>query len=146
MSWRAIETTDVLGELTAAEASKLQAASGDETKLAEILSRTVAAVRGSISASGYRLDAAGTIPDQLRLDVVAIARWRWLISFPALASLQTDARKADHERAQDRLDQIARGEFPIEAPAAASAGEAAGLRPSIAERDLNFQKADQEGI
>jgi hypothetical protein len=67
----------------------------------------VNAARGNIVAGGNQLGPAGTIPDQLRSEVIAIARWKWLNSFPQIKSMQTAARKDAAKEAQDLLNLVA---------------------------------------
>jgi hypothetical protein len=122
--WSAIATTDVLQEFTPAEAAALNAIQNATSNLAGVLTRTVAEARGSIRAGGYALDADGTIPDQLRSHVIALARWRWLISFPQLKPLQTEFRKAAAEEATKKLDQTANQKLNVEPPAGASSSPA----------------------
>ena len=54
------------------------------------------------------------MPDQFELDVVAIARWRWLIAFPQLQRLQTRERQAAHDQALARLDRAALQRLGVE--------------------------------
>jgi len=117
MSWNTIQADDVLAEFTPVEAATLQSIQGASDRLAGVLLNSVNQTRGSIAAGGYGLDAAGTVPDQLRSDVIAIARWRWLISFPQMKSMQTDARKAAFEDAIKRLDLVGNQKVNVEAPA-----------------------------
>ena len=106
-TWSTIQATEVLEEFTPAETATLNNIQGAATNLAGILNRVVAAVRGSIQAGGNPLGDAATIPDQLRGEVVALARWKWLASFPQLKSLQTPARKEAADKADDLLKLIA---------------------------------------
>lgn len=125
--WSAITTADVLDEFTPQEQATLQnLQSANNTQqavaiLGRILTREVNAARGSIIAGGGRLDADGFIPDQLRPDVIAIARWRWLISFPQLKVMQTKERNDAYNDARDTLKDVSTGKIKIELPAAATA-------------------------
>jgi len=117
MAWNSIAAADVLAEFTPVEQATLQNIQGATGNLAGILTNVVNAARGAIVAGGNQLDQAGTIPDQLREDVIAIARWKWLISFPALKNLQTDQRKEAATEAQKRIDGVSAGKPKIEIPA-----------------------------
>jgi hypothetical protein len=120
MSWKIIQSSDVEAELLPAELQQLNALEGATTLLDNILIKTINRVRGQIKAGGNQLDIAGTIPDQLESEVIAIARWRWLISFPELESIQTPARQKAHDDAEAVLKEISsnRPERPrVELPA-----------------------------
>ena len=106
--WSTIATTDILSEFTPQEQVSLNAIQGVSTALAAILSRVVNAARDSILAGGNPISpTAATIPDQVRTEIIAIARWKWLISFPQLKNLQTDARKQAAADAEALLQLIA---------------------------------------
>ena len=107
MSWKIIQSSDVESELLPGELQQLNALEGATTLLDGILVKTINRVRGQIKAGGNQLDVAGTIPDQLESEVIAIARWRWLISFPELEAIQTKARKEAHDNAEALLKEIA---------------------------------------
>lgn len=108
MAWSTIAADEVLQEFTPQEKAALETIQGASTQLAAILARVVNSARGNILAGGNVLDAtASTIPDQLRTEIIALARWKWLTSFPQLKSLQTDARKQAADDAQALLQLIA---------------------------------------
>lgn len=107
MSWNTIQPSDVQAELLPAEVDQLNALEGATTLLDNILTKTINRVRGQIKAGGNQLDVAGTIPDQLESETIAIARWRWLISFPELEAIQTKARQKAHDDAEALLKEIA---------------------------------------
>ena len=114
MPWNTIDADAVLAEFTPAERATLENIQGATDNLGSILTNVVAVARGSIRAGGYAVDADGTIPDQLRSDVIALARWKWLISFPQMKAMQTEARKAAAELAQKHLDDCANQKYNIE--------------------------------
>jgi len=116
MSWKTVTAEDVLSEFTPQEQAALKAIQGATDQLPSIVARVVAAARGAIRAGGYELGAEGTIPDQIESDVVAIARWRWLIAFSQLQRLQTNERQAAHDLGQARLDAAGRQQLSIEPP------------------------------
>lgn len=119
MSWVTMVVNDVLSEFTPAEKTILDGIqAGASTNLTAILGRAIAEVRGAIAGGGYPLGAAGTIPDALASDVIAIARWRFLVAMPALAKLQTKERKDAFDGAQEKLKAVSRQEYAVEAPVA----------------------------
>jgi hypothetical protein len=115
MSWKPLTDLQVLEEFTPAEKNVLQNIQSQEA-LPGILQRTIDAARGSISAGGNPLGQEGTIPDQVAMHVIAIARWRWLVSAPELKRLQTPERKALHDEGNAMLDKIANGKPKTEIP------------------------------
>lgn len=124
MSWSAINEADVLKEFTPQEQTSISAIQGATTSLAAIVSEAAAAARDYIASGDHEVDAtAGTVPAMLRPDVIAIARWRWLISVPSLKALQTAERKAAYERGEERLDKVAQGDLKVP-------GSTAGTNPS----------------
>jgi hypothetical protein len=116
MAWKTVTVEDVLGELTGQEQAALKGLEGAGDQLPLILARVVNAVRGAIRAGAYRLGEEGTTPDQLEMEIVAMARWRWLTAFPQLQRLQTRDRRDAHDEALGRLDMIARQKIAIEPP------------------------------
>jgi len=109
--WNTIATSDVLNEFTPAEQAALQGIQGATTELAAVLGRVVAKMRSQIKAGGNQLDMTGpTIPDGLQEEAVAIARWRWLNSFPAMTALKTKERKDAYEQASAMMKEISSNE------------------------------------
>jgi hypothetical protein len=129
MSWSIIQSSEVLAQFTPAEQAVLnnmQAINLTATTAVDgILAGAVATARGCIAAGGNPLDLAGTIPDQIRQDVISIARWRWLTSFPQLKALQTKDRAEAAKDGQARLDNIAAGKIKVET--AANGGDASTI-------------------
>jgi len=108
MAWNQLSTQDVLNEFTAAEQAVLQNIQPGTNELQAILTKTVAKVRGNIKAGGNMLDQTGpTIPDQLAEETIAMARWSWLSSFPALKVLKTPEREKADANARATLKEIA---------------------------------------
>ena len=116
MAWAQITNDDVLDGFTPQEQSALANIDGAQDKLSSILARVLTSVRGKIVAGDVPLGPAGMIPDQLQMTVVDIARWRWLISFPQMAKLQTRERKDVYDEAMKQLSRIESGEMKIEDP------------------------------
>lgn len=118
MSWATITTDQFVAEgFNPDEREDLQRAAGGGDDIASIITFAIAEWRGLMSAAGNALDAdASTIPPNCRRHIIAQCRWQLLIKFPALKALQTDPRKEAAKRAEDILDMIAKGTFPIEPP------------------------------
>lgn len=119
MSWNTISISDVLDELSPQEATAFNTIQGTSATQTNILTRVVNMTRGSLKAGGNQLDAPGTIPDQLRNEVIDLTLWRWLKKFPALKNLQTTERKEAADAARATLQEVALGRRRIELPAAA---------------------------
>lgn len=128
MGWEKLTTEDVLSEFTLAEANSLRILQGSGSgsgsggglpfeNMDVIVARAVDEVRGFIVAGGYDVDPIdGTLPLGLFADAVAIARWRLLVSVPALKQLQTDERKATFDAAMKKMLMIADQQFSVEPP------------------------------
>ena len=127
-TWTIPSADDVLNEFTPAEVAALQRAQGKTTNLASILSRVVAEIRDSIRSGGYALDleSAATLPAGLHNDAILITRWRWLLSIPAVKSLQTEGREKAADRALEKLGKIANQKFAVESPIATQQPTSAG--------------------
>jgi hypothetical protein len=126
MSWNTITPENVLEEFTEAERAALTAAQDAVDNLPTILTRTVNMARGMISAGGNSIGAAGTCPDQVIPDVIAVARWRLLVAVPKLRSLCTEERKRAHDDGMRRLESIASGDVKTEVPEEAAATTSPG--------------------
>jgi predicted NBD/HSP70 family sugar kinase len=119
MSWSAITAVEVLQEFNPKEAAQIATIQGAADNLTPILARIVNAARACVIAGGGQVDQAGKIPDQLREDVISIARWRWLISLPEVnETLQSKNRRDDYDSAMKRMDDVAAGKIKIELPTA----------------------------
>lgn len=120
MSWIAPSASDVLSELTPAEATKFQTVLGGSStteKIEPILDRTVAEIRGYIIAGGYAIDEnESLLPKGLITDAIAIARWRLITSLPDLAPVESDARRAAFDQSMKKMDKIAAQEWTVEPP------------------------------
>jgi hypothetical protein len=129
MSWSTLTVAQVLAEggFSAPEKTALDAQAGASAgTLADTLTNVIQTVRGVVTATGATAGAAGTVPDSLRMDIVALVRWRWLIAFPSLRALQTEERKQAAERAEERLDEVAAGDRAVEAADPATQSTVAG--------------------
>jgi phage gp36-like protein len=124
MPWITLTATDVRTRLTgpelaAAQAAALQGGQGDP--LPDVVAQVVAEARGYIAGhASNRLDAdTSTIPAALQSAVLAIIRYRLLTRLP-VKSLLTEDRVKENEQALLLLRMVARGEFAVDAPAAAA--------------------------
>lgn len=145
--WNTPTTDDVLEEFTPQESAALNSLQGGNKQLVGILEKTIASARGSINAGGNDLDVDGTIPDQVIPHVIAIARWRWLASFSALKSLQTDVRRDAYRDGLKALDKIAEGHPKVEAPANPQPSVASLVTlPSVGKRPHQFTRHSEDGI
>lgn len=149
MPWDTLSDADVLAQFTPVEQATLMQIQANE-QLPAVLANVIRSTRGSVAAGGNPLGPPNTVPDQLRSDVIAIARWQWLTSFPALKSMQTEGRKAAAASAQERLDKVAAGTIKVEIPPNADATTVPTQRPSFPQRgltapDRNFTDTTQDG-
>jgi hypothetical protein len=114
MSWRTLTAEDVLEELAPQEAAMMRNIAGN--KAASIVSRAIGEMRGAIAGGGYGLGDEGSVPDGLRSDTIAVARWRWLVAFPVLAKMQTKERQSAYNDARQRMELISQQKFAPEPP------------------------------
>lgn len=155
--WSEVTTADVMQEFNEREITLINSVRGASVatgtagdSLTGILERTVSRVRGAVFAGGTELGDAGTIPDSLKGDAIAIARWRFLVSIAQLKPLQTADRKEECERAEKRLERVESGDLKIQGPSGAGAGTSlAG--PSFGgwvkgDRGGEFSRNNQEGL
>jgi len=68
-----------------------------------------------ILVGGNQIGQAGTVPDQIRGDAIAIVRWRWFCSLPK-TDLQSQFRKDQYESAQSHIEKIREGKEKVEIP------------------------------
>src|SRR6185369_15121124 len=112
MAWVVLSADEVLEELSPAEVTTLKGIQGATDMVPALVTRAIAECRGAIAAGNYPVDSiAGTIPDGLKSDVIALARWRWLIAFPQLKALQTSERKDAYNDARKKLEAISNQDF-----------------------------------
>ena len=114
MSWRSITSTEAEEEFSPSEKAAIDVATQGEM-FASILGRVVDFIRAACLAGSGAVGEAGTIPDLLRMDAVAVARWRWLCSIPSLKALQSEDRKALHDDGVKRIEKVATGDLKVEA-------------------------------
>lgn len=125
MAWSAPSTDDVLSELSVAEISALQELldDADGAKLTDTLARVVAKWRGAIRAGGGTVDAdEAKLPLELFDDVVAMARWNYIIAARTAGKvMQTPERREAAKEASEKCKRIAAGKLSVEPPASAPA-------------------------
>ena len=151
MPWSTISTDDVLAEFTPVETTTLQGIQGAADALPGILDKVVKAARSQINAGGNQLDNTGlTVPDALVEQVIALARWRWLSSFPGLKFCKTPERKEAHDSAVALLKEISsqQPDRPrTELPALVDTAPVPLIRPVSGRVKLReFRKSEQDGI
>jgi hypothetical protein len=123
MPWNTISISDVMDEFSPQEQASFNTLQGQSTTQASILTKVVNSSRGHIKAGGNQLDAAGTVPDQLRNEIIDITIWRWLKKFPQLKALQTDQRRDAYNEAMKTLKEVSKVDsgYKVEVPNAATA-------------------------
>ena len=110
-----------MGEFTPVEAQTIQGLQGAVDNLPNIIGNAVSMIQGYIRSGGFTVGGPGTVPDQFRLDAIAIARWRLLSSIPDLGDgFLTKGRKDAYDDAIKRLEKIARREMNVESPNASA--------------------------
>ncbi len=118
--WNTLSVDQMIAEggFSISEKTQLTTSAGTNgAALADVLDSVIQTVRGVVAAAGGTVDVtSGSIPDSLRMDIIAIIRWRWLTGFPNLVSLQTEPRKLAADLAEKRLDEVAKSIRPIEPP------------------------------
>ena len=84
--------------------------------LSAILSTVTAEIQAGILVGGNQIGQPGTVPDQIRSDAIALARWKWFCSLPK-TDLQSDFRRAQYDEAVKRMEKIRAGQEKVEFPA-----------------------------
>jgi hypothetical protein len=115
MPWNTLATTDVTAEILPDEVTALNTIQGSTSILAGILANVIAEVQASILVGGNQIGQSGTVPDQIREDVIALVRWKWFASLPK-TDLQSDLRRQQYDEAVKRLGNIRNGSEKVEIP------------------------------
>jgi hypothetical protein len=115
MSWNPLAATDVTAEILPDEVAALNTVQGSTAILSGILTNVVAEVQASVLVGGNQIGQSGTVPDQIREDVIALVRWKWFASLPK-TDLQSDFRREQYNAAVKRLDDIRTGREKVEIP------------------------------
>ncbi|HEY3861644.1 MAG TPA: hypothetical protein VGO59_07140 [Verrucomicrobiae bacterium] len=116
MPWNTLAAADVLAEILPDEAAMLNTIQGSAPVLSTILSTVTAEIQAGILVGGNQIGQPGTVPDQIRSDAIAMARWKWFCSLPK-TDLQSDFRRAQHDEAVKRMEKIRAGREKVEIPA-----------------------------
>jgi hypothetical protein len=116
MPWNTLQATDVTAEILPDEVTILNGVQGCNGILAALVSTVVAELQAQILVGGNQIGQAGTIPDQIRGDAIAIARWRWFCSLPK-TDLQSEFRRQQYVEGMKRLERIREGKEKVEIPA-----------------------------
>jgi hypothetical protein len=112
MGWNAITEQDVIPDGWAEKQIIDDLNVGDA--LGGVIENVIGEVRGYVMAGNYPLGPDGTIPDALRSDAIAIARWRFFLTIPKNEQLQSSERKDDFNRAMEKLKLVAQQKFAVE--------------------------------
>jgi len=118
MHWNTPTEADVLNRFTPQEQATLKNVQGAVDLIPSLLADQVAAAQGKILVGGYSVGPAGTLPDQIKPEVMALVRWELIGAFPALKVMATEIRKEAAEKASKLLDSISRHGVRIESPTA----------------------------
>jgi len=116
MPWNMLQTTDVTAEILPDEVTLLTSIQGSTGILSALLATVLAELQAQILVGGNQVGPAGTIPDQMRGDAIAIVRWRWFCSLPK-TDLQSEFRRQQYSEAMKRLEKIREGKEKVEIPA-----------------------------
>jgi hypothetical protein len=115
MPWNTLQVTDVTAEILPDEVTMLNSIQGSSSLLSALLSTVLAELQAQILVGGNQIGQVGTIPDQIRGDAIAIARWRWFCSLPK-TDLQSEFRRQQYVEAMKRLEKIREGKEKVEIP------------------------------
>ncbi len=115
MPWNTLATTDVTAEILPDEVAALNTVQGSTGILAGILGNVIAEVQAGILVGGNQIGPSGTVPDQIREEVISIVRWKWFASLPK-TDLQSDFRRQQYDEAVKRLGNIRDGSEKVEIP------------------------------
>lgn len=122
MAWNTITIDDVKGVVSASEYSGITTASLPEGKtgtqiVEEVISNAIAEARGYIAAEAANvLGVAGTVPDELRITVLVIIRYRIFTRLPKMKSLLDDLRVKEYDEAMRKLRDVSAGKFKLVQP------------------------------
>jgi hypothetical protein len=116
MAWNTLTTADITAEILPDEVNALNTVQGSAAILTALLSTVTAEVQAQILVGGNQIGPAGTVPDQIRSDAIALVRWKWFCSLPK-TDLQSDFRQAQYEEAIKRMKEIREGREKVEIPA-----------------------------
>jgi len=115
MAWRPLTTADY--KFAPAELAALNAVAGASTGLTASIGVVVREWVGAMAAAGNEVNTDGTVPDQLRRHIIALAVWNWLRDFPKFSFAKTPERQKAAEEADRIYETICRKTYgAIESP------------------------------
>jgi hypothetical protein len=105
MAWNTLSEADVQNYLLPDEQTILNAIQGSSSVLPTVMADVISQAQSQILAGGNQIGATGTVPDQLKMPIIAIILWEWFTSLPK-TDLQSDGRKEKYDKAMERLSMI----------------------------------------
>jgi hypothetical protein len=115
-------------------------ADAGQDKLPGIVAELVSSVVGIVAQKNRPLGPDGTIPDDLRHDVIHLAVEHYLLKIPA--ALVTEARKSAAEEARKKLIRVEKGEYrPIRPDGTFPGGPASETQSDRHLDDSTFDRA-----
>lgn len=146
MAWVAITERDIIDEFSESERAAHDRLKNSDA-LANILARVVNRFRGAILAGGGSCGTAGTLPDSLHGEAIALARWRYLLSLPNVGTaIQSEPRKEEAQRAVDLLKRIESGGYAVEDPDSTAGAVQSPTLPSVGTARTDFSRDQQDGL
>ena len=106
MPWRPLTIADLTQRLTISEQAMLVNASGQKPVLPYLLADGIGVFNGALLAIGNQVGPAGTVPDQLRNDIIGYILGLLFRTVPTLKAFYSDARKDAYREAGDKLLKI----------------------------------------
>jgi hypothetical protein len=141
MPWNTLAVADIEGEILPDEMSLLNTIQGSNAILSALLGTVLAELQAQILVGGNQIGPAGTIPDQIRGDAIAIARWRWFCSLPK-TDLQSESRRQQYDEAKRRLEKIREGKEKVEIPGSPQSVTGPSFRVETARRGHEVRTRD----
>jgi phage gp36-like protein len=149
MAWVIITADDVKTRLSGPEHSALTTAAlaaGQSNPLPDLISQTVAEIRGYVAAcERNRLEEGEKIPSKLVGAALALIRYHLATRLP-VKGLLTDERKQEYTDAIRLLERVADCKFAVEEPSEVSTEVISSPKPSVGTRTRNYDRASQDGI
>ena len=149
MPWQTITEDDVRARLSGPElaAYKTAALATSQTDpLPEVISQTVAEVRGYIAACERNtLEEGETVPSKLVSATVAIIRYRLITRLPLNAASLLETRRDEYKDAVALLKEVAACRFLVEESVNPAAEAPASPRPRYCAREREFTRRHQDG-
>lgn len=120
MSWITLTESHLASRVSAGEIDKFRAtgpADASSDRIADLLDQVTNFVRGKVASCGEnigRMGPAGTIPDELLMPALTVARGSIVTSVPVMEG-ETDPRGEELRQAYRELDRAAKCEIRIAA-------------------------------